>query len=195
MAQRKKTSGAGNPTAWQKSARFRSIGSEAIKAFHAIRHTLPKCTAIAKVSSERCGNLAMPNGKCWCHGGRTPSGDGWHRPVWPNDGPGGERKLNRKLAAIQRNAKRRERKLAKATAEERQKYEGWHKAHQPGSKAERVRKRKERQDAAAFKTSIGTPRKPTSDPELKELETSLAAARRRAAALEIKLAGNKGIFG
>ncbi|TBB25205.1 hypothetical protein ELH51_27375 [Rhizobium ruizarguesonis] len=195
MAKRKETSCAATLTAWQKSARFRAIGSEAIRAFHAIRHTLPRCTAVAKVSGERCGNLARPNGKCWCHGGRTPSGDGWHRPVWPNDGPGGERKLNRKLAAIQRNAKHRERKLAKATAEEREKYEAWGKTHQPGSKVERVRKRKERQDAAAFKTSIETPPKRTSNPELEELETSLAAARRRAAALEIELAGNKGIFG
>ncbi|MBY5831909.1 hypothetical protein HFN47_22540 [Rhizobium leguminosarum] len=195
MANFKRTSAVGNLTAWQKSDRFRAIGSAAIKAFQAMRPTLPKCTATAKVSGERCGNLAMANGKCWCHGGRTPSGDDWHRPIWPSDGPGGERKLNRKLAAIQRNAKRRERKLAKATAEEQQKYEDWQKTHQPGSKAERVRKRKERQDAAAFKTSIETPRKCTSNPELEELETSLAAARRRAAALEIKLAGNKGIFG
>ncbi|KPH09100.1 hypothetical protein CO657_19865 [Rhizobium acidisoli] len=195
MAKRKRRSRAVNLTSWQKSARFRQIGSEAIKAFHAIRYKLPKCTAIAKVSRERCGNLAMTNGKCWCHGGRTPSGDGWHKPVWPADGPGGERKLNRKLAAIQRSSKRRERKLAKASAEERQKYDVWQKSHHPGSKADRARKRKERQDAAAFKASTEASAKPPSNPELDELERELAAARRRAAALEINLTGNRGIFG
>ena len=196
MEKRQLTSPARSLSAWQKSERFRQIGSSAMKAFHAIRHTLPKCTAISKSTGDQCGNLAMANGKCWCHGGRTPAGDGWHRPVWPNDGPAGERKLNRKLATFQRAAEQRERKLAGATEDERHNYEAWKKTHEPGKQANRAMKRKQRQDAASFRSVVeAPPADRPCDPELNALEIQIAVARRRAAALASKLADNEGIFG
>lgn len=65
------------PSAWQKSLMFRFMASEAISAFNRKRPHLPKCGAHAKSTGEGCRNLAMGNGRCWLHGGRTPSGDQW----------------------------------------------------------------------------------------------------------------------
>jgi hypothetical protein len=63
------------PSAWQKSEVWRQIGSEAIRAFNARRHLLPKCGAHAKSTGEPCRNLALANGRCRVHGGRTPAGE------------------------------------------------------------------------------------------------------------------------
>ncbi len=65
------------PSAWQKSLTFRFMASEAIKAFNRQRAKLPKCGARAKSTGEGCKNLGMGNGRCYLHGGRTPSGDQW----------------------------------------------------------------------------------------------------------------------
>lgn len=62
------------PNAWQVSDAWRRIGSEAIRAFNAKRHLLPKCGARAKSTGEPCRQLALENGRCRWHGGRTPKG-------------------------------------------------------------------------------------------------------------------------
>lgn len=62
------------PNAWQTSAAWRRIGSEAIRAFNARKHLLPKCGAHAKTTGGPCKNLALENGRCRVHGGLTPAG-------------------------------------------------------------------------------------------------------------------------
>lgn len=178
------------PTAWQKSARFRQIGSEAITAWNLRRGELPKCTATAKHSGDRCGNPAMENGKCYFHGGKTPKGDGWHVTQWPDgDAPDAEIKLSRKLKAKKANAARRARRLASMTDEQRLQDAAWQKAHKPGRAADRARLKKERADAASFAASVDAPH-PQVSSEQARLAAELRALRYKVAILE-----GEGIFG
>jgi hypothetical protein len=60
------------PTAhekWVASPRFRQIGAKALQRFNESREDYEKCRAVAAATGERCGNVAMGNGKCWNHGG------------------------------------------------------------------------------------------------------------------------------
>lgn len=54
---------------WVASARFRAIGAKAIQRFNENRDQFEKCKAVAAATGERCGNVAMGNGRCWNHGG------------------------------------------------------------------------------------------------------------------------------
>lgn len=54
---------------WVASSRFRQIGAKALRRFNEKREEYQKCKAIAAATGERCGNVAMGNGKCWNHGG------------------------------------------------------------------------------------------------------------------------------
>jgi len=69
-------------------------------------HFLQLCSARAKRTGQPCGQLAMPNGKCRLHGGRS-SGPG--KVLFPEAGDkSGERKLRNKLAVIARRARAKE---------------------------------------------------------------------------------------
>lgn len=72
---RRRTRSLRKPNSWQTSAAWRQIGSEAIRAFNARKHLLPKCGAHAKTTGEPCRNLALANGRCRVHGGLTGAGD------------------------------------------------------------------------------------------------------------------------
>lgn len=93
----------------------------------------------------------MGNGRCYLHGGRVPSGDGWHRPRWPNkDAPNAMRKLNQKLSDIQRAAAKRVRRVKMMPTAERRAYEEWQRTHKPGpAKARSADRERRRQDRAA----------------------------------------------
>jgi len=116
-----------------------------------IRPNLPRCSAKAKSTGDQCGLPAMANGKCWCHGGKTPSGKNWHVTQWPKGkAPDAESKLNRKLKAQQRATKKRAARIAAMSAEERQQHEEWQRSHRPGPKA----RRRERQQNLALAREI-----------------------------------------
>jgi hypothetical protein len=67
---------------------------------------LTLCSARAKRTGRPCGQLAMPNGKCRLHGGRS-SGPG--NVLFPEAGDkSGERKLRNKLAVVAKRARAKE---------------------------------------------------------------------------------------
>jgi len=69
-------------------------------------HFLALCSAHAKRTGKLCGQLAMPNGKCRLHGGRS-SGPG--KVLFPEAGDkSGERRLRNKLAVVARRASAKE---------------------------------------------------------------------------------------
>lgn len=177
------------PNAWQRSARWSEIGRASITRWNAKRDSLPKCGAIRKQTGEPCKQLALANGRCYLHGGRTPKGDAWHKPVWPNsDAPNATEKLNRKLDARDAAARRRKRELAKLTPEEREAHERWQRTHKPGSAAERARLRRQRKAAVEMRARSDRPKPPPSA-EREALDQRIAELE----ALREQL--DKGVFG
>jgi hypothetical protein len=119
----------------------------------------------------------MENGRCYLHGGRSPKGDAWGLPVWPNSSaPDAEKKLQRKLADRQRAAKKRTARLAAMSLDERRRHEAWHAARKPGSAAARERARLERKQAAEVRALASAPR-PAPTGESAELDRQIAALR------------------
>ena len=138
------------------SAAHRQRAREQLKRWQrVIRPTLPKCGAKSRVTGEPCQQTAMANGRCYVHGGRTPKGDAWHKPRWPNgDAPDAETKLCKKLRDHDRARKRRANRLAAMTPEERERHERWQRTHKPGKAAVRKEARLRREQAAAARAAI-----------------------------------------
>ncbi|TIP24260.1 MAG: hypothetical protein E5X67_29890 [Mesorhizobium sp.] len=143
------------PGGWRGSSAQIAVARAAIIKWNRTRHLQPKCGAARKRDYEPCQNLAMSNGRCHKHGGKTPKGDNWHRPLWPHrDAPGANAKLNRKLNDLQRAAAKRQKRLKRMSSEERATHEQWQKAHRPGSAKARAREKRERQDAKAMRALV-----------------------------------------
>lgn len=113
----------------------------------AVRAASPKCGAKRKHDGGPCQREATENGRCRIHGGLTPKGDDWHCVQWPKNGKGQGRKLERKLADMERRQKRLAARLAAMTPAEREKYDAWHRTHQAGAALARAAKRVKRQQA------------------------------------------------
>jgi hypothetical protein len=138
---------------------------------------------MAKSTGQPCQLEAMANGRCCHHGGKTPSGDQWHKTQWPKcSAPDAEQKLGRKLKAAKTAAKKRAHRLAEMTPEERQRHDEWHRTHRPGRPKARTAARawRERARDAAVSFSQDVARAP--DPEadriqrqIDELERQLAS--------------------
>lgn len=112
---------------------------------NAERRLKPKCGATNKKDGEPCKNLALENGRCKWHGGKSPKGKEWHKIQFP-DGKSRNAvaRAERKLSDKRRSEKARNKRLASMTPEQRQEeYEKWKNAHTPGSKTERERRRQE----------------------------------------------------
>ena len=157
---------------------LKEVGRAALRRFQLeIRPHLPKCNGTSRSTGLPCGNLAVPGKqKCRWHGGAVPSGDDWHKIQYPaSTSKDWQRKLNEKLKRDERNRRRRERRLAKMTAEQRAKYEEWHRTHKAGSKAERARRRDDRKRAAEIRASLEKPDDRPVTPELAELRAQAAA--------------------
>lgn len=165
----------GKPSAWQQSAQWRAISRAAITEWNAKRASLPKCGARRKRDGEPCEIPAMANGRCYIHGGRTGSGANWHVRQWPNgDAPDAEKKLAAKLKRIDRDRRRLERRLAKMTAEERERFDRWQRDHKPGPAAERERRRADRKHAADFRKILDRCEPRPISPELRALQEQAA---------------------
>ncbi|RWC08617.1 MAG: hypothetical protein EOS52_30045 [Mesorhizobium sp.] len=137
----------------------------------------------------------MANGRCWAHGGRVPSGENWHKPVWPNrDAPDAEAKLNRKLNDLQRAAAKRTKRVAAMTPDERAAYEAWQRSHKPGSAAARARARRERQEAKQVREILSARPVPVSNPEVDELDRLIAERKADLARATIET-DDQGAFG
>lgn len=88
----------------------------------------------------------MKNGRCHLHGGRTPKGDGWHKPRWPNRGAPVE-KIDRKIQILEDRRKAREQRIAQMTDDERARYEKQQRTRKPGSAKRRQADKRNRQDS------------------------------------------------
>lgn len=176
------------------TAAQRANGREAILHWwREVRPTRPRCGAKARTTGEACRHIAMANGKCHLHGGRTPKGDGWRKPQWPKaNSPGAEDKLQRKLRDLDRAERKRQARLAGMTDDERQRYLEWRRTHRPGPAAARVRDKANRQAARGFAAVLEKADRKQRSPELIALDRLLDEAKRHAAALE---KNDLGIFG
>ncbi|GGE19945.1 hypothetical protein GCM10011390_44000 [Aureimonas endophytica] len=131
---------------------------------------------------------AMPNGRCYLHGGRTPKADDWHRPVWPKGHPRAVEKMNAKLRDIERARKKREARLADLSPEERQAHREWQMAHKPGKAVDRKRARGMRKANAAARATLGVDQSYPPSPELVRVTRAIEALEKlraaRSAAIE-----------
>lgn len=114
-----------------------------IEKANAVNREAPKCGALSRTSGQPCKKVALENGRCRIHGGKTPKGDQWHKPQFPGPGAPFE-KYEKKLAELERRRKHRAARLAAMTPEERAKHDAWHKARKPGGRADRERGRMDR---------------------------------------------------
>lgn len=172
-------------------AAFAAAGNIAIARFNATRHLLPKCGAIARSTGEPCRRVAMENGRCHYHGGRTPKGKDWHRRQWKqSDTPNSRERFERKLQQTQKSAAAQAARLAKMTPDERAAYDKWHRDRPIGSPAQRAAKklaRKQNEEARA-RFAQGQEPKPESAEaaairaQIEELEARRAAIAAAAAA-------------
>ncbi|MDM7971042.1 MAG: hypothetical protein QUV10_15620 [Paracoccaceae bacterium] len=173
-------------------------GRRAIQIFNTqMRSTFPRCGAKAKSTGLPCRRFAMANGRCDNHGGRTPSGDGWHRPVWPNgSAPDAARKMYAKLASLERAARRRAARLAAMTPDEQEQYQKWHIERPVGSRkgrrAAKVERHRKAEAKAEFSKTATVSR--DNDPEYQALVDRIAELKAKLAALE-KDEIEKGVFG
>ncbi|MFI5411578.1 hypothetical protein [Kaistia sp. UC242_56] len=138
---------------WRKSPQFRLIARAQCRRMNAAKVTAKRCGARRKRDGQPCELEALENGRCYLHGGRTPKGDQWHCPVWPDkNAPNANAKLARKLQDLERAAQKRAMRLATMSPEERAAHERWQKSHPSGSAGTRATDRaRRRQDAEARK--------------------------------------------
>ena len=143
---------------WQQSAEWREIARQHCLKMNAERRLKPKCGATNKKDGEPCKNLAMENGRCKWHGGKSPKGKEWHKTQFP-DGKSRNAvaRAERKLADKRRIEKARNKRLASLTPEQRLEYEKWKSAHTPGPKAERERRRQERASNEDLRRRLAEP--------------------------------------
>lgn len=175
--------------AWPKSDQFRDIARRAITEWNMKRDDLPKCGAKGRKTGEPCRHVAMANGRCYVHGGRTPKGDDWHRPRWPDgDAPNAEVKLARKLRDMERSAKKRATRLAKMTPEERERHAHWQRTHKPGSPRKRAAEREYRRQNADAAKMLENKRADV-DPAVVDLQRAIDELERRAAAISFDIFG------
>lgn len=184
--------GAPQLLAWTQSAEWRAMASRQAKKNLRALSLRPRCGAKCRTTGLECLNPVIDGRtRCRLHGGRSPAGDSWGKPVWPDrNSPKANAKLNRKLHALQRAATKRAKRVARMTPDELAAYRKWKGAHEPTSTADRKRKREfRRQDQEARKSIehlAKAPPKPKTDIEM-ELE-------RLKAELELSRQFTKGVF-
>ncbi len=164
------------------SASAIAIGTRALKNWQAKRASLPRCGAMARSTGQPCQLEAMANGRCCHHGGKTPSGDQWHKTQWPKrSAPDLEQKFERKLKALQKAAKTRASRLAVMTPDERARHEEWQRAHRPGSTlsraAARARREQVREAAELFSREVTR----SQDPEWERIQRRIDELERQLA--------------
>ncbi|MDR6308235.1 HGGxSTG domain-containing protein [Pacificitalea manganoxidans] len=186
MSTKRNRKGMGGWSAYHRSAEFRELADAALARFRARRHLLPKCGAAKKSDGAPCQNLPLENGRCRLHGGKTPKGDNWHRPRWPeSNSPVASQKLHAKLEALERARRRRKARIARMSEAERTRHELWHHARPVGSKEARRAVRLERIRNTDFaKICARTPAaQTTKDPEYIAIEAEIAAVKEKLALL------------
>jgi hypothetical protein len=98
--------------------------------------------------------------------------------------------LNRKLRDLERAAKKRAARLAGMTTEERERYDQWHLARRPGSKAARARAKEERAQRQAFAALASADTARPADDQASHLSREIA----RLEAIRDQLSSGPSIF-
>jgi uncharacterized coiled-coil DUF342 family protein len=144
----------------------------------------------------------MENGRCAWHGGKTGRGKAWGLPQWPSkSSPNAIEKMNRKLRDRERQARKKARRLAAMTPEERQRYEEWHRARKPGPPGPRAAERGRRKQNRDLKNLFATTEnRPAATAEDQELAKAIDELKRRLEGLRQAAAANPeiddlGVFG
>lgn len=145
---------------WRKSAAFRMIARETLVRFNTKRQAEPRCGAKRRTDGEPCRGFPLENGRCRHHGGKTPKGAGWGRPVFSADPV---KKLS-KLASLERREAKRLARIAAMSPEERERYERRRARVVLGSPAERHRKRIDRDAAESIAALFEADRNPPAVP-------------------------------
>ena len=187
-----KGSGKGGRSAYHRSAEFRSIANAALARWNARRASLTKCGAARKSDGAPCQNLPLANGRCRLHGGKTPSGDGWHRPVWPDkSAPNATAKLDAKLRALKKAERERTARLARMTTEERARYEKWHRLRPVSLSGARRTERERRREAEEARRAFASASAATEpiDPDYRKLVARIAHLREEASKLQAAIDG------
>ncbi|WP_424360987.1 hypothetical protein [Methylocystis parvus] len=152
---------------WRKSPEWRALARKG--AYIALRKfaARPKCGAKTRVTGDPCRGIAMENGRCYRHGGRTPKGDAWHKPTFPLPAD----RFAAKAADLQRRAAKQEQRRQEMTCEELERHKRWHETHTPGPKTARASRRDERRRTEEARAMLSSPRRePEPSPEARELE-------------------------
>ena len=143
--------------AWRRSARCKAVALRALEIADSVRAAMPRCGAKRKRDGEPCTQIALENGRCRFHGGRTPKGAQWHKIRMPAKGEvRGVEKFEAKLAAKEKREARRRPKLAAMNEEKRARHERWQQAHAPGSPSQRAHRRQQRETKSMIDKLIGT---------------------------------------
>jgi hypothetical protein len=157
------------------------MAREAIRTYNATRNALTKCEAVRRTDGGLCQQIAMANGRCYLHGGRTPRGKDWHRPQPGSDAV----KTQQKLKDIERAAKKRAKRLASMTPEERQRHAEWQKAHRPGPAGPRAAERAKRAQNRGARDQFAKMGEPApQSAEARSLAEAIEALRRQAQQLK-----------
>lgn len=203
MAKDKQRRGQRKISAWSKGEKrndqgltLKDIGRAQMQLINKRRARFKKCAATAKSTGEQCGQLAMPNGKCRFHGGKTPSGDNWH-VIQPD--VSGHRasmhRFDRKLTRIEKARKAQRSRLMRATEAEREAYEKWLWARPAGSAAKRAARRAEtrmkRRIAEENRELSKGARVETNDPEILAIKARIAELQEQRALMK---ASQSGVF-
>jgi len=122
-----------------------------------VRPGLAKCGAKRRRDGEPCQQVAMENGRCHRHGGKTPKGEDWHVHQWPKPANSVELRIGRVQKKRKATARALAKKLATMTPEELERYEAWQKSHVPGPATERKRRRSDRRLAVEIAASLSAP--------------------------------------
>jgi hypothetical protein len=131
----------------------------------------------------------MENGRCRLHGGATPKGDGWHKPVWPDaNATNWNAKLARKLVDLERAAKKRARRLRSMTPEQRADHAAWQRSHKPGAANARAAWRDEIANDAWLRKVFATPGAAPMSDELRAIAARIAEIEAESAVLAARLA-------
>jgi flagellar biosynthesis GTPase FlhF len=145
-----------------------------------LRTTRKPCGAKRKHDGKPCQQIAMANGRCCYHGGRTPKGDAWHKPRWPNrDAADAEKKLVGKLRDMEKAQRARDKRLANMTPAQRTRYDRWLAAHRAVSAAGRAEARERRKQASEARALIER-QSPAVSAEVERIQTVIDELERRA---------------
>jgi hypothetical protein len=167
---------------WRQSPRARECAQKGARKALRLFAQAPKCGA-RKREGGSCENPGIgAGGRCRLHGGATPSGDNWHRPVFPKH-PG---RFRNKIESLRLREEKRLARVAKMTPEEREQYERRRVSLRPGSKAARAADREKRRQNKEARALLSRPKLEVLSPEAAALEQLIDSAKRQLETLEAR---------